>query len=86
MCGVDEQESIVVAPREGRVSRNGLWDQDGEKLQIVAPREGRVSRNAYNKVLSGAVSVAPREGRVSRNVGIEIPENALLRSRPARGV
>ena len=55
-----------VAPREGRVSRNGMVDTAKQPV-LVAPREGRVSRNrAYSASLMDAL-VAPREGRVSRN-------------------
>ncbi len=36
--------SAVVAPREGRVSRNSpMYDEN--LMGMVAPREGRVSRN-----------------------------------------
>ena len=35
---------IAVAPREGRVSRNGDGVNDAPSIK-VAPREGRVSRN-----------------------------------------
>ena len=43
----DEQKEIeeIVAPREGRVSRNYDYNADVETKR-VAPREGRVSRNS----------------------------------------
>ena len=52
----------MVAPREGRVSRNVTVLSTNLPIS-VAPREGRVSRN--DDIAGG--SVAPREGRVSRN-------------------
>ena len=57
----------VVAPREGRVSRN---DENGviNPQMTVAPREGRVSRNLMKRGVSMPRKVAPREGRVSRNL------------------
>ena len=56
----------LVAPREGRVSRNTIGL--GECFRtVVAPREGRVSRNVPNPVTLIPFRVAPREGRVSRN-------------------
>ena len=39
-----EAPAPEVAPREGRVSRNGL-SYEYAAQPIVAPREGRVSRN-----------------------------------------
>ena len=38
------QKAVLVAPREGRVSRNGLSIVP-VNVPSVAPREGRVSRN-----------------------------------------
>ena len=39
----------LVAPREGRVSRNILGIRN-KWLKIVAPREGRVSRNTIRHI------------------------------------
>ena len=36
---------VVVAPREGRVSRNSIMVSIVSASPLVAPREGRVSRN-----------------------------------------
>ena len=52
--------TVLVAPREGRVSRN-VVDIDNNGLKIVAPREGRVSRNdALNIIDAAGASRAPR--------------------------
>ena len=59
--------SVLVAPREGRVSRNLTTPRKRCRIEIVAPREGRVSRNELLAGLSAGILVAPREGRVSRN-------------------
>ena len=49
-----------VAPREGRVSRNGFF-LVFVALAIVAPREGRVSRNNSPLIIdSVSLSRAPR--------------------------
>ena len=61
-----EHPSNSVAPREGRVSRNGDII-DGTGGDQVAPREGRVSRNSFRQYPKRTPLVAPREGRVSRN-------------------
>ena len=57
---------FFVAPREGRVSRNGMGVEQNGALG-VAPREGRVSRNLDVRAKRHLMDVAPREGRVSRN-------------------
>ena len=57
---------MIVAPREGRVSRN-VSAIMFFKCNSVAPREGRVSRNLSISVTFSKLFVAPREGRVSRN-------------------
>ena len=57
----------TVAPREGRVSRNGQGTHRTGRLPNVAPREGRVSRNDRGRRRRNNAGVAPREGRVSRN-------------------
>ena len=57
----------MVAPREGRVSRNNSLIGGIKKWSIVAPREGRVSRNQQEFTTANDEYVAPREGRVSRN-------------------
>ena len=51
----------------------------------VAPREGRVSRNVKSSEQNDLSCVAPREGRVSRNIQ-QLPHDAKIESRPARGV
>ena len=64
---INGANEAVVAPREGRVSRNFIRaDLSGTDIG-VAPREGRVSRNVKCHLSSPAAPVAPREGRVSRN-------------------
>ena len=82
---IDDTMSIIVAPREGRVSRNVI-PKPFFPLVVVAPREGRVSRNRPSHRTSARCLVAPREGRVSRNnnLGFLLCEGA--QSRPARGV
>ena len=57
----------IVAPREGRVSRNPRRSQSIPG-HPVAPREGRVSRNGKGNKEQEVYLVAPREGCVSRNV------------------
>ena len=52
--------SARVAPREGRVSRNGSPDATLHP-QIVAPREGRVSRNT--ETMAASVSGSGRAPR-----------------------
>ena len=43
---------VIVAPREGRVSRNPSYHRDRPHT-CVAPREGRVSRNVKIADFSG---------------------------------
>ena len=64
---LEEESQSLVAPREGRVSRNYHSDRRLKSSAIVAPREGRVSRNLNSLTLTRVCQVAPREGRVSRN-------------------
>ena len=55
--------SILVAPREGRVSRN---DEKFELIEaeFVAPREGRVSRN----LIGGGIGCGDFMSRPARGV------------------
>ena len=62
---------FLVAPREGRVSRN-VKDIAKRPKILVAPREGRVSRNFLPLLQPPFFNVAPREGRVSRNFPVEV--------------
>ena len=55
-----------VAPREGCVSRNGIFN-NFFICYYVAPREGCVSRNRIIHPNLFKFVVAPREGCVSRN-------------------
>ena len=57
---------IVVASREGRVSRN-IPTLLSLASANVASREGRVSRNEFVVEWLRECFVASREGRVSRN-------------------
>ena len=68
------RQGDLVAPREGRVSRNPILLPD-EAVRRVAPREGRVSRNYAGIEKIRSVGVAPREGRVSRNYALDCPVN-----------
>ena len=45
---VEIETTDIVAPREGRVSRNGTSLNLSPSPQLVAPREGRVSRNIFH--------------------------------------
>ena len=56
----DKDNVLIVAPREGRVSRNSAATAP-HGISHVAPREGRVSRNAAEFVRT---KVAP--GRAPR--------------------
>ena len=53
--------SMLVAPREGRVSRNIVEVAGLKQNKVVAPREGRVSRNP-----DGASSYHEGIGRAPR--------------------
>ena len=75
----------LVAPREGRVSRNTGPARPSTK-ERVAPREGRVSRNMAHITNDSDMHVAPREGRVSRNKHGSKAYKERKWSRPARGV
>ena len=84
-CYLQDFTYRVVAPREGRVSRNVPDAASGTGVE-VAPREGRVSRNLMWRALMDEKDVAPREGRVSRNIGANYLLTLIFPSRPARGV
>ena len=76
--------AVLVAPREGRVSRNSS-EYVAAADKPVAPREGRVSRNFPDcKRCPYLPIVAPREGRVSRNL-LESENTEAVPSRAPRG-
>ena len=74
---------IVVASREGRVSRNCSCGK-GIDVRAVASREGRVSRNDEENKEKYKKKVASREGRVSRNL-LTMEEIKDIHSRVPRG-
>ena len=58
---MDNLVNNVVAPREGRVSRNSVFTYSGKMADKVAPREGRVSRNSLsNQIVFFRIGRAPR--------------------------